>query len=120
MWRLWLVLVVACDRSPDATRRPALARAEDCHAAYAAYQKTWHAAMIEDMNELGDALPPDSQELIANKMSDGLPTRDELAKMREVHKLGMAGSNATETPTWLAAYAAAERAIDLCGEGAKP
>lgn len=45
-----------------------------------------------------------------------LPKHGELRKMRDIHTVENDG---VETPAWRSAYASAERAIDLCGAGAK-
>jgi len=82
-----------------------------CRQAFAEYQRTWKIALAEDVADM-----PDLSKELGEKMTETLPTRDVLRKMRDMHTLGLAPGT-KESPAWVAAYAAAERGIELCGEG---
>jgi len=93
----------------------------ECTAAYGEYDRTWRVAWTSDLAETAfkgtTPLDGKEREALVTEISDSLPTRRELAKLREVHLAGTAGG--TETRMWIDAWAAAERAIDACGEGAR-
>ena len=87
---------------------------ERCRKAYAEFDRTWRAGLTEDATALhgGDALA----DQLVHDFTETLPTRHELAAIRETHE---AGERPGEKSTvWPAAWRAAEEAIDACGEGA--
>lgn len=110
---LWMTVVAGCSKQGPS----------ECATAYAEYERTWKAAWqteITEMNAssgtpvLDDKITKD----LVTSLTDTLPTRAELAKIHEVHTAGNGGR--ADPPVWLAAWAAAEHAIDVCGENAKP
>ena len=121
--RIALVLTVAaCGGGAPTSTKPAhgalhnVDDANGCRPAYAEYEQRWRIAQTQELAGLPGAPSPEVSEGIVSKEIETLPDRDELAKLREIHAL-------VETPTpdtpWEAAFAAAERAITVCGEKAR-
>ncbi|MBA3396341.1 MAG: hypothetical protein H0T89_27165 [Deltaproteobacteria bacterium] len=97
-----------------ATARPAADAA--CSPAYAEYEAKWRVALSGDLAELGDSMEPAAVEDIISGQVATLPNREELTKLRSVY--AVVDLFVSDAP-WPAAFTAADRAIEVCGEGAK-
>jgi hypothetical protein len=87
---------------------------ERCRKAYREFDRTWRAGVIAETASM--RLPQATVETMIHTYTDTLPTRDELAAIRQTHEVGIRpGESDLE---WQAAWPAAEEAIDACGEGA--
>ncbi len=90
--------------------------AEGCRPAYAEYERRWRIALTEEMAAIEGGMEPDAIESIVVSQVETLPNREELAKLRTVYgvvELFLAQES------WPMAFAAADRAIESCGESAK-
>ncbi len=96
-----------------AMARPA---ADDCTPAYAEYEAKWRVALSGDLAELGDSMEPAAVEDIISGQLATLPNREELTKLRSMY--AVVDLFVSDAP-WPAAFTAADRAIEVCGEGAK-
>ena len=120
-----LVACVSCEQADETKadeQRKADERKAACAEAYAAYERTWRAYWNDQFaafeNARRDATPTSNVgDLIADRSNKTLPTRRELAQIRENDAIG-SGGEAKVSQIARDAYAAAERAIALCGDGA--
>jgi hypothetical protein len=118
--RIVLVLTVAACGGGASTStksaRGALHNVDDangCRPAYTEYERRWRIARTLELAGIPGAPSPEVIEDIVSNEVETLPDRDELAKLREIHAL--VETQTPDTP-WEAAFAAAERAVAVCGE----
>jgi hypothetical protein len=89
--------------------------ADACRPAYAEYEARWRIALSGDLIEVSGSLAPDDiAEIVASQVAT-LPSRAELAKLRTLDALVELFVSSAPWPT---AFAAADRAIASCGDGA--
>lgn len=100
----------------DEPQHGSIVDAGACGPAFAEYELRWRVALTADLREVSDSLEPDAIEEIVASQVVTLPNHDELAKLRTVH--GVVALFLADAP-WPVAFAAADRAIDRCGEGAR-
>lgn len=127
--RLVLVLLVAACGSgsggsakpaqptPPADRpaNPAEPPAE-CRPAYAEYEQRWRTARSQELTDLPHAFNAAEIETIVSDEVQSLPARDELERLRLMYAVIQVFI--PDAP-WVVAFAAAERAIESCGEKAQ-
>lgn len=82
----------------------------------AEYEAKWRVALGGDLAELGDSMEPAAVEDIISGQLATLPDREELTKLRSVY--AVVDLFVSDAP-WPVAFTAADRAIEVCGEGAK-
>lgn len=89
----------------------------ECRSAFADYQAKFGAAQRDQIAQI----PDDAREgedlgaLIAERMVETTLTREQLSYMKKNNEVG-----GGMTAEWVAAFAAAERATDACGEDVAP
>ena|SRR5688572_21920388 len=111
--RFALVLVIACagGAKPAETPRPV---DDGCRTAYTEYEARWREARTQELAEL-EFEQAEIDEMVSIEVSS-LLTREDLAQLRQQYTV--VEVFLPDAP-WPRAFAAAERAIDRCGEEAE-
>lgn len=99
----------------DGTASPAGPKAE-CRPAYAEYEQRWRTARSQELTDLPHAFNAAEIETIVSDEVQSLPARDELERLRLMYAVIQVFI--PDAP-WVVAFAAAERAIESCGEKAQ-
>lgn len=126
--RLVLVsLVAACGSGSGGRAKPAQptpptdgtaspAAPTECRPAYAEYEQRWRTARSQELTDLPHAFNAAEIETIVSDEVQSLPARDELERLRLMYAVIQVFI--PDAP-WVVAFAAAERAIESCGEKAQ-
>lgn len=101
--------------APTAPAPVATAPAGGCATAYAEYEARWRVALTDDLHAIDAAMEPATIAEIVDEQVTTLPVRDDLVKLRAVY--GVVELFIADAP-WPVAFAAADAAIERCGEGA--
>lgn len=107
-----MIALVACGTPAPVQPRPD----DPCRPAYATYEQLWRTALLEDLDEVRDAIDPSEIDAIVESQVVQLPNKTELETLRSV--FGIVELFVFDA-SWPKAFDAADRAIAVCGESAK-
>ena len=117
---LALLALVACGAPPPATpatpptaiRTAGAPTRSACSIAYAEYEAAWREARTDELQEFTAGDPDILEEVLFYELAT-VPTRSEVSRMREIYAVIEAF---LWNAPWPRALAAADVAIDRCGE----
>ncbi len=112
------MVLAACGGGTPKPARPttqAPTAVDPCKPVYAEYEQLWGAALAEDLTAMSATMTRAEVDEIVESQVATLPEREELVKLRTTY--AVVDLFVPDAP-WPRAFAAADKAIASCGEGA--